>query len=92
VLAKTLKKPPDGTTRWSVRRLAVATGISSSTVHRSGAITSSNRIRSRSFQFPKDPQLIEKRIDVVGLCLDPPQARSPARATRATAIRSSSRS
>jgi transposase len=34
VLAKTLEPPPDGTTHWSVRRLAAATGISSSTVHR----------------------------------------------------------
>ena len=28
VLAKTLDAPPDGTTHWSVRRLAAATGIS----------------------------------------------------------------
>ena len=27
VLAKTLEPPPDGTTHWSVRRLAAATGI-----------------------------------------------------------------
>src|SRR6202035_3955001 len=34
VLAKTLEAPSDGSTQWSVRRLAAATGISSSTVHR----------------------------------------------------------
>ncbi len=34
VLAKTLESPPDGSTYWSVRRLAAATGIAPSTVHR----------------------------------------------------------
>jgi len=34
VLALTLEPPPDGTTHWSVRRLAKATGISPTTVHR----------------------------------------------------------
>jgi transposase len=32
VLAKTVEPPPDETTHWSVRRLAAATAISSSTV------------------------------------------------------------
>ena len=34
MLTKTLEPPPDGTTHWSVRRLAAATGISATTVHR----------------------------------------------------------
>ena len=34
VLAKTLESPPDGSTHWSVRRLAAATGVSPTTVHR----------------------------------------------------------
>jgi putative transposase len=34
VLAKTLEQPTDGSTHWSVRRLAAATGISATTVHR----------------------------------------------------------
>ena len=33
VLAMTLETPPDGSTQWSVRRLAAATGISPTTVH-----------------------------------------------------------
>jgi len=72
VLAKTLEKPPDGTTHWSVRRLAVATGISSSTVHRIWRDHKLKPHQVRSFKFSKDPQLIEKVIDVVGLYLDPP--------------------
>lgn len=73
VLAKTLEKPPDGTTHWSVRRLAVATGISSSTVHRIWRDHKLKPHQVRSFKFSKDPQLIEKVIDVVGLYLDPPK-------------------
>ena len=30
----------------------------------------------RSFKFSKDPQLVEKIVDVVGLYLDPPRRRS----------------
>jgi transposase len=73
VLAKTLEPPPDGTTHWSVRRLAEATGVSATTVHR---IWREHRLRphqTRTFKFSKDPQLVEKVIDVVGLYLDPPE-------------------
>ena len=73
VLAKTLEPPPDGTTHWSVRRLAAATGVAPTTVHR---IWRDHKLRPhqvRSFKFSNDPQLVEKVIDVVGLYLDPPK-------------------
>ena len=73
VLAKTLEAPPDGTTQWSVRRLAAATGISSSTVHRIWRDHKLKPHQVRSFKFSTDPQLVEKVIDVVGLYLDPPK-------------------
>jgi len=73
VLAKTLEPPPDGTTHWSVRRLAAATGISSSTVHRIWRDHKLKPHRVRSFKFSKDPELVEKVIDVIGLYLDPPK-------------------
>jgi transposase len=73
VLAKTLEPPPDGTTHWSVRRLAAATGISPTTVHRIWRDHKLKPHQIRSFKFSKDPQLIEKVIDVVGLYLDPPK-------------------
>jgi transposase len=73
VLAKTLEPPPDGTTHWSVRRLAAATGISPTTVHRIWRDHKLKPHQVRSFKFSKDPQLIEKVIDVVGLYLDPPK-------------------
>ena len=73
VLAKTLEPPPDGSTHWSVRRLAAATGISSSTVHRIWREHKLKPHQVRSFKFSKDPELVEKVIDVVGLYLDPPK-------------------
>jgi transposase len=73
VLAKTLEAPPDGTTQWSVRRLAAATGVSSTTVHRIWRAHKLKPHQVRSFKFSKDPRLVEKVIDIVGLYVDPPE-------------------
>jgi transposase len=73
VLAMTLEAPPDGSTHWSVRRLAAATGISSSTMHRIWRDHKLKPHQVRSFKFSRDPRLVEKVIDVVGLYLDPPK-------------------
>jgi hypothetical protein len=73
VLAMTLERPPDGSTHWSVRRLAAATGLSATTVYR---IWRDHKLRPhqvRSFKFSRDPKLVEKAIDVVGLRLAPPK-------------------
>ena len=73
VLALTLEPPPDGTTQWSVRRLAAATGLSATTVHRIWREHKLKPHQVRSFKFSRDPQLAEKVADVVGLYLDPPK-------------------
>jgi transposase len=73
VLAKTLQPPPDGTTQWSVRRLAAATGISPTTVHRIWRDHKLKPHQVRSFKFSNDPELVEKVIDIVGLYLSPPK-------------------
>ena len=54
-------------------RLATATGISSSTVHRIWRDHKLKPRQVRSFKFSKDPELVEKVIDVVGLYLNPPE-------------------
>ena len=72
VLAKTLEPPPDGTTQWSVRRLAAATGIAPTTVHRIWREHKLKPHQVRTFKFSKDPRLVEKIVDIVGLYLDPP--------------------
>jgi len=73
VLAKTLEAPPDGSTHWSVRRLAAATGISPTTVHRIWREHKLKPHQVRSFKFSTDPQLTEKIVDVVGLYMAPPK-------------------
>jgi transposase len=73
VLALTLEPPPDGTTQWSVRRLAAATGLSATTVHRIWREHKLKPHQVRSFKFSHDPRLAEKVIDLVGLYLDPPE-------------------
>ncbi len=71
MLALTLESPPDGRTQWSVRRLAAATGLSATTVHRIWREHKLKPHQVRSFKFSRDPQLAEKIVDVVGLDLDP---------------------
>ena len=73
VLAKTLEPPPDGTTQWSVRRLAAATGSAPTTVHRIWREHKLKPHQVRSFKFSNDPELVEKVIDVIGLYLEPPK-------------------
>ena len=73
LLALTLEPPPDGSTHWSVRRLAGATGLSSTTVHRIWREHKLKPHQLRSFKFSRDPQLAEKIVDLVGLYLDPPE-------------------
>jgi transposase len=73
VLAMTLQTPPDGSTHWSVRRLAAATGVSATTVHRIWRDHKLKPHQVRSFKFSNDPQLAEKVVDVVGLYMDPPK-------------------
>jgi transposase len=73
LLAKTLEPPSDGSTHWSVRRLAVATGLSPTTVHRIWRDHKLKPHQVSSLKFSRDPQLIEKIVDVVGLYLDPPK-------------------
>lgn len=73
LLAKTLERPTDGSSHWSVRRLAAATGISPTTVHRIWRDHKLKPHQVRTFKFSNDPRLVEKVIDVVGLYLDPPE-------------------
>ena len=73
VLAKTLEPPSDGSTQWSVRRLAAATGLSPTSVHRIWRDHKLKPHQLRSFKFSRDPLLAEKIVDVVGLYLDPPK-------------------
>lgn len=65
-------QPPTGYTRWSVRRMAQATGLSVGSVH---ALWQANDIKphlTRTFKLSKDKEFERKFWDVIGLYLDPP--------------------
>jgi transposase len=65
-------RPAPGYTRWSVRRMAKATGLSVGTVH---ALWQANDIKphlTRTFKLSKDKNFEQKFWDVIGLYLDPP--------------------
>ena len=72
LLALTLGPPPAGTTHWSVRDMAKATGMSPATVHRLWTEMGLKPHRTESFKWSTDPALEAKVRDVVGLYLDPP--------------------
>ncbi len=66
-------KPTDGSTQWSARSLATATGISKSTVNRWLQTFSVQPHRQKQFKLSADPLFVEKVRDIVGLYLNPPE-------------------
>ncbi|MGH2499402.1 MAG: IS630 family transposase, partial [Candidatus Limnocylindria bacterium] len=72
LIAKTLTKPQDAT-HWSTRRLAEEVGASASTVRRIWRRERLKPHRSETFKFSRDPQLVRKVTDIVGLYLHPPE-------------------
>jgi len=73
VIALTLEPPPDGTTHWSARRIALRVGMSIRTVQRIWAEAGLKPHRVETFKFSTDPALEAKVHDVVGLYLAPPE-------------------
>jgi len=72
ILATTLTRP-EGTTHWSTRRLAKRVGVSASTVARVWHEGRLKPHRTETFKFSRDPELVAKVTDVVGLYLNPPE-------------------
>lgn len=73
ILNWTRKKPTDGSTHWSTRRLAKKLGIHHMMVAR---IWKKHRIqphRMERYMASNDPDFEEKAADVIGLYLNPPQ-------------------
>ena len=72
IVAATLKKP-EGASPWSTRRLAVQMGVSSATVQRIWRAHGLQPHRHKTFKYSRDPRLVEKVVDIVGLYLHPPE-------------------
>ena len=72
ILTSTLT-PPKEATHWSTRRLAKKVGVSKSTVHRIWGSHDLQPHRETTFKFSRDPMLVEKVVDIIGLYLNPPE-------------------
>jgi putative transposase len=73
VVSKTLHSKPKGTTQWSCRDMAEASGVSKSTVQRVWSAFGLKPHRQETFKLSTDPFFIEKVRDIVGLYLNPPE-------------------
>ena len=72
IIAATLT-PPDNATHWSSRRLGKKLGVSKSTVHRVWKAYDLKPHREKTFKYSRDPLLVEKVVDIIGLYLNPPE-------------------
>lgn len=72
IITKTLETTPDGATHWSTRLMAKKLNLSQSSVSRIWRAFGLKPHRSESFVLSKDPQLVQKVRDIVGLYLSPP--------------------
>jgi transposase len=72
VVTKTLESMPANSTHWSTRLMAAKTGLSQTAIVRIWRAFGLQPHRVENFKFSKDPQLVEKVRDIVGLYLNPP--------------------
>ena len=73
VLEATRRKPKDGSTHWSCRKLARELGISKDTVHRVWRKAGLRPHRLERYMASDDPDFESKAADIIGLYLHPPQ-------------------
>ena len=72
VVTMTLEAKPRGATHWSSRLLAKQAGLSHMTVSRIWRAFGLQPHRSETFKLSKDPLLVDKVRDIVGLYMSPP--------------------
>lgn len=73
ILSATRKKPSDGSTHWSCRKLAVVLGVSKDTVHRTWKEAGLKPHRLERYMASDDPDFESKAADIIGLYLNPPR-------------------
>ncbi|HWR82733.1 MAG TPA: IS630 family transposase [Candidatus Deferrimicrobium sp.] len=73
VMSLASRQPKDGSNQWSVRKLAAATGLGSTTVH---AILQEAALKPHKVEYwcgrSTDPEFEEKQTAILGLYLTPP--------------------
>ena len=73
ILAATRKRPKDGSTHWSCRRLAAVLGVSKDAVHRVWKEAGPKPHRLERYMASDDPDFESKAADIIGLYLRPPR-------------------
>src|SRR6202045_1204625 len=73
ILSATRKKPSDGSTHWSCRKLATSLGVSKDAVHRVWKEAGLKPHRLERYLASDDPEFESKAADIIGLYLRPPQ-------------------
>jgi transposase len=73
ILNATRKKPADGSTHWSCRKLASALRVSKDVVHRVWREAGLKPHRLERYMASNDPDFEKKAADIIGLYLNPPQ-------------------
>jgi transposase len=73
ILSATRRKPSDGSTHWSCRKLASALGVSKDAVHRVWQEAGLKPHRLERYMASDDPEFESKAADILGLYLRPPQ-------------------
>jgi transposase len=70
VITQTLESMPANSTHWSSRLIAEKTGLSQTAIVRIWHAFGLQPHRVENFKFSKDPQLVEKVRDIVGLYIE----------------------
>ena len=73
ILSATRRKPSDGSTHWSCRKLASVLGVSKDAVHRVWQEAGLKPHRLERYMASDDPEFESKAADILGLYLYPPQ-------------------
>ncbi|HEV8412090.1 MAG TPA: hypothetical protein VGQ49_00755 [Bryobacteraceae bacterium] len=73
VLEKTRQSPPDGSTHWSLRRMAAVMKVSKNLIARIWKEADLKPHRLEGYIASNDPQFAEKAAAIIGLYLNPPQ-------------------
>ena len=73
VLEKTRQSPPDGSTHWSLRKMAAVMKVSKNLIARIWKEADLKPHRLERYMASNDPQFEEKAAAIIGLYLNPPQ-------------------
>src|SRR6202163_4925182 len=73
ILSATRRKPSNGSTHWSCRKLASVLGVSKDAVHRVWQEAGLQPHRLERYMASDDPEFESKAADILGLYLYPPQ-------------------